>query len=327
MLLKVHHEEGPSPKQVRLENMAITQFNELALFSQSIQPAKDAASSAKTFVVTYNPPHGDIAATIEIPLMPELVDPEVVDVTMHRSPTKAYKMGEPYDSWFSSCLGYEVLLVYLGQNLRRVLGNLSPNFVDQHPLSVANIWLSSISNKIFSFGISRPKEDEGITFADCAPYLVVTEESFNNVAKRLPVGSMLDITKFRPNIVLSGSNTAYEEDFWAELLITNVTDVEERQPQNSVELTLTQNCIRCTSINVDYMTGKQGTEESGKVLKKLMKDRRVDKGKKYSPVFGRYGFLKTAAYPKPYITIGNEVVVVRRNLERTSFSKSKISKI
>lgn len=330
MLLKVHREEGP--KQIRLENMVITQFNELALFLQSIQPVEDAVSSAGTFIVTFNPPHGEVTATIEIPLVPELVDPEVVDVTMHQSPTKAYKMGEPYDSWFSSCLGYEVVLVYLGQNLRRVLGNLSPRSIDQRHHVTADTWLSSISNNIlginiFSFGMSKSKEDEGITFADCAPYLIITEESFNDAAKRFPAGSMLDITKFRPNIVLSGSNAAYEEDFWAQLLITNVTDVKQKKEQMGVELILTQNCVRCTSINVDYSTGKQGADESGKVLKKLTKDRRVDKGKKYSPVFGRYGFLKSAASPMKHITLGDEVVVVKRNTERTGFGKSQIAEI
>lgn len=323
MLLKVHRDECSSQNKVRLENMVITYFNELALFLQSIQPSECALSAPETFTVTYNPPHGEVTATIEIPLVPEFIDPEVVDVTLHQSPTKAYKMGEPYDSWFSSCLGYEALLVYLGPNHRSVLGNLSPQHVEQHPTTV-NTWLSSITNYVAGFGTSKPKEVEGITFADCAPYLVVTEESFNDVTTRLPAGSMMDITKFRPNVVLSGSETPYDEDFWAEIRVTNMADTEQTSQKQEVELSLTQNCLRCISINIDYSTGKQGTDESGKVLKKLMKDRRVDKGKQYSPVFGRYGFLKSAAQTNR-ISIGDEVDVIERNVERTSFCKFPIA--
>lgn len=298
--------------------MVITYFNELALFLQSINPPEDGTPSAKTFTVTYNDPHGQVVATIDIPLVPELTDPEIVEVTLHQSATKAFKMGEPYNSWFSSCLGYKVLLVYLGPNLRQVLGNLSPYHINPNPLT-ASSWMSSITNYLFSFGKSKPQKEEGITFADIAPYMVITEESFHDVATRLSAGSMMDITKFRPNIVISGAEAAYDEDFWAEILITNMKDTEQKE---CVELVLTQNCARCVSINIDYSTGKQGTDEAGKVLKKLMSYRRVDKGTKYSPVFGRYGFLRAPVSPMKRIAIGDKVDISSRNEERTTFGRS-----
>ncbi|KAL2044099.1 hypothetical protein ABVK25_012475 [Lepraria finkii] len=55
---------------------------------------------------------------------------------------------------------------------------------------------------------------EGITFADLASYLIITEESLQNVSARLPDGVEMDRTKFRPNIVVSGAGAAWEEDFW-----------------------------------------------------------------------------------------------------------------
>lgn len=320
MLLKVHREEsGTSSKPIRLENMVITEFNELVLFRQSILSRKEDGSVAETFTVTYNSPKNGVETTIEIPFIPKLVNSEIVDVVLHQSPTKAYKMGSEYNSWFSSCLGYEAVLVYLGSHLRPVLGNLSPVAVNR-PTPSADTWLSSITKYASKLGMPKTKENNGITFADVAPYLIVTEESFQNVKMRLPSDAAIDITKFRPNIVLSGSTAAFDEDYWGELRITNHPEFRDEE-QSSVEIILTQNCARCKSINIDFSTGKQGTDDAGTILKKLMKDRRVDKGTKYSPIFGRYGFLKPSSSSRMTIAVGDEVTLSKRNENRTRFGK------
>lgn len=49
-----------------------------------------------------------------------------------------------------------------------------------------------------------------------------------------------------------------------------------------------------------------------------MKDRRVDKGMKYSPIFGRYGFLRGSAEASRTINVGDEAVVSKVNEERTT---------
>lgn len=87
-------------------------------------------------------------------------------------------------------------------------------------------------------------QEEVITFADLAAYLVVTEESLQDVSSRLQDGSEMDITKFRPNIVLSGSKQAYEEDYWGGISITNKTS-HTTENATSTEIVLTQNCGRC----------------------------------------------------------------------------------
>ncbi|EEY22135.1 conserved hypothetical protein [Verticillium alfalfae VaMs.102] len=97
-----------------------------------------------------------------------------------------------------------------------------------------------------------------------------------------------------------------DEDFWAELGLPG-----DRRLQ------LTANCVRCTSLNVDYATGRTAQGEAGTVLKKLMKDRRVDKGSRWSPVFGRYAFL--AGRDPLVVRVGDEVDVVRRNEERSVY--------
>ena len=88
---------------------------------------------------------------------------------------------------------------------------------------------------------------------------------------------------------------------------------------------MTGNCVRCTSLNVDYTLGKPAEGEEGTMLKKLMRDRRVDAGSKWSPVFGRYGCLvppeedngegSGGYYVR--VSVGDEVQVTRRNAERT----------
>jgi uncharacterized protein YcbX len=161
--------------------------------------------------------------------------------------------------------------------------------------------------------LQAPHEDR-ITFADCAPYLIISEKSVDNVSARLPDGEEMDRTKFRPNIVVSGAEEAFEEDFWGALTVRVGSGPE------SVKLLLTGNCVRCQSLNVDYETGKMGTGEAGTVLKKLMKDRRVDAGARFSPVFGRYSFLE----PKGdgvTLRVGDEVTVSERGKDRTTFGE------
>lgn len=57
------------------------------------------------------------------------------------------------------------------------------------------------------------------------------------------------------------------------------------------------------------------------MLKMLQKDRRIDRGAKYSPVFGRYSFVD-AGSEGVSVAVGDEVRIVRRNEAQTVFSKS-----
>jgi uncharacterized protein YcbX len=298
MVLKVQQNETGTQE---LKNMAVAHFAEMTLFLTSIKFPVHGKDGEIT--VTFCPPNAD-KRSITIPLEPDTSSMPSLDVTMHGSYTKAYDMESHYNDWFSECFGYPVVLAYLGQYLRPVLFPKSPN-----EQSAQSSWFYGITKNIPLLN-GYLEEEPKITFADCAPFLVVTEDSLLEISARLPEGETMDITKYRPNIVLAGADKAWDEDFWAEIQIG----------EDEVAIPLQHNCIRCQSINVDYATGKPGQGASGKVLKLMQKDRRVDKVQKYSPVFGRYGFLSVGSVGKE-IGVGDEVIVTKRNSERTGFGE------
>ena len=306
----------PEGQEQRLQMVTVTFFSEMGLFQQKIEPWDEEKDAPTTVTVMFRPPEKAKSKDISLPLVPDYTNLELVDIELHQSPTKAYNMGEPYNAWFSSCFGWEVMLVYLGPHLRPVLGNLSPNAA-KNKNSSSKSWYSSVTQALTSLPMLGAQDREGLTFTDCAPYLVVTEESLKDVSARLPVGMSADITKFRPNIVLAGAGSAYEEDFWGALTFSRKS--HQNGKQQAFDLILTANCGRCVSLNIDYATGKPGKGEDGSLLKKLSKDRRVDAGNKYSPIFGRYAFLAGGGSVEPMVTVGDEVEVCKRNAERTKF--------
>ncbi|PYH95386.1 MOSC domain protein [Aspergillus ellipticus CBS 707.79] len=350
MLLKVIHSDDKASEP--LQNMHVPEFPEMSLFyTDLIYPSNDGTQPGR-IIVTYRPPGGAQVRTLDVPLQPDTRGLEELAIMMHQSPTKGYNMGATYNDWFSECFGYRVVIAYLGPHSRRVLGSFAPEKSAAHRgqrktgagLAGRNDWISMrvvgglagvtlllnfvagvtagevsamrmlpslmataiavVLSMLIRYGGGGWTKDERITFADTAPYLLVSRTSVDDVSARLADDEKMDVTKFRPNLVVSGAETAFEEDFWAEVQIGRVA-----------RLLLTANCIRCQSLNVDYATGRMSTGETGTVLKKLMKDRRVDKGAKFSPVFGRYVFLEKESEGRP-VRVGDEVVVSRRTEER-----------
>jgi uncharacterized protein YcbX len=270
-----------------LKKLQLSGHPECALFSQEIvqgsvhvryvgPPSPEGEDQTET---AHKNEHDEI---LEVPLEPSLDGLVIADVNLHNSLVKAYRMGSPYDEWFSACFGFETALMYIGDGRRPVLGTFSPRVASQSTTAASKGWLSSISS--FVGGTQQQDEPDWLAFSDCAPYLIATEASLSNVSRRLQSGEM-EMVKFRPNIVVDGEGE-WEEDYWIELAVSQ-QDGEQPTPT----FALSKMCNRCSSVNVDYDTGRIATGEYGTVLKKLMSDRRVDEGYKYSPVFGRYAFL------------------------------------
>lgn len=306
MLLK-DHEETPA----KLENMAVSTFARMCLFHTSIQ--------GDTLIVTYRAPGSEAeddspGDSIEVPLDPESVAglPQI-PIDMHGSPTTGFDMGEEYGMWFSARFGFKVVLAFWGGNARAVLGNLPGRPTKQGPRRKNAItkWLGWVPVMGPALALSRDDDDdERIAFSDVAPYLVISETSVADVSARLPDGVDMDLTKFRANMVLSGAPTPFAEDYWGELAVGGGA--------GGARIILTGNCGRCLSLNVDYRTGAHGTGRQEQVLRLLQRDRRVDPGTKYSPVFGRYGFVARGDEGR-VLRVGDEVALTRRNEARTTF--------
>jgi uncharacterized protein YcbX len=235
-----------------------------------------------------------ISTSMEIPFTPDVDSLERITIGIHAHPAyPAYRMPDEINTWFSSHFGYPVIFAYLGDSLGIKLED-----------SKAASWISTISPLI-----PQKSEEAAINFSDGAPILLVSESSLEDLHPRLG-GEKAVLEKFRPNVVVDGEGKemAWDEDFWGEVKIGEM----------GLTIVLTGNCARCTSINVDLDKGKMGEGESGKLLKKMMKDRRVDPGNKWEPVFGRYGFPIHGGE----IRVGDEVVVSRRNSVHTVYSES-----
>ena len=303
MLLIVKDENGHKT----YSNTSIANNNELCRFFPEMLIPDDGDASKGTLAITWRPVDGSKEQTLDIPLEPDASTLESIDVLMHLSPTKAWKMEQQYNDWLSSCLGYDVVLAYIGENRRQVRMSSSGQLVASS--NVAGGWLSSMASKASGLIGGAAKEPE-ITFSDVAPYLVVSSRSMDDVHTRLPEGEEFDITKFRPNVIVSGAQDPWEEDYWAEIKIG----------EEKATIKTDHNCGRCRSINVDYNTGAQGTGEAGKMLKMLSKDRRVDQGTKWSPIFGRYSFLHPDSEGN-VIKLEDDVEVSKRNTEHTAFGK------
>ncbi|KAM5342167.1 hypothetical protein ACJ41O_015198 [Fusarium nematophilum] len=286
--------------------MLIAYHLQLALFVASIGYENDSGGEVsvqwKGRGTEFGPRDINTEDVIRFPLKPSVQDCPTMEVNLHASTATAYDMGDKLSKWFSDRLGFEARLVYIGNGSRPVLGSMAPN-------SPGGLKRARLLKRIRGLVPFLAYPSERLVFNDIAHYLVVTEESNNQVSSRLDAGYTMDVTKFRPNIVLRGASAPFEEDYWGELTF-----------EGRIRMPLTANCWRCRSITVDYNTGKTATDDRGMVWKKLNKDRRVDQGAKYSPVFGRYGYCFGDATSHT-LEVGQRVAVTRINAQRTVFGK------
>lgn len=84
-----------------------------------------------------------------------------------------------------------------------------------------------------------------VSFADGFPFLIVNKASLAELNLRLE--AEVDIRRFRPNIVIAGSE-AWEEDLWQKLQIGNI------------EFDLVKPCTRCAVITVDPDFGQKSSD-------------------------------------------------------------------
>ena len=320
--------------------MHVPAFPSMCLFTTEFSPPEDPNKVLVRFALdhTFDQPGTRLEGgeVLEVPLRPETDNLKHIEYKLHGSPAQAYIMPEDTCKWFSDRFGFEVRLNYIGMGTRAILGNVNPNaprsyvgdpnpktVAEQQPTSSSG-WLGGIKagvgNILGTFANYAGSDgyagiDDGITFADVAAFLVISYASFKEVETR--VEAEIEVEKFRPNIVVDGVGKAWAEDHWSEISIGSTG--------NGNRIAFTSNCARCASLNVDYDTGKAAQGPKGNVLKSMQRDRRIDPGYKFSPIFGRYGFLSQKNGLNPtqpiIIKVGDEVSITRTNERTTHFCK------
>lgn len=140
--------------------------------------------------------------------------PEVM-VTIWDDQVLAKAVHSDFDRWFSEFLDFKVRLVVLPETSHR---KVDPRYA---------------------------VNGESVSFADGMPYLIIGQESLNELNSRLD--SPVPMDRFRPNIVFSGG-APYLEDSLREIKI------------GGLGFKIVKPCARCVLTTVDQQSGKQGKE-------------------------------------------------------------------
>ncbi|ATE78882.1 MOSC domain-containing protein [Pseudomonas frederiksbergensis] len=89
------------------------------------------------------------------------------------------------------------------------------------------------------------KDDDQVAFADGFPLLLIGQASLEDLSQR--VGRPLEMLRFRPNLVIEGSE-AFAEDGWKRIRI------------GDVEFHVVKSCSRCILTTIDPQTGERSDD-------------------------------------------------------------------
>lgn len=180
---------------------------------------------------------GPAGLTLRAPGLPDLVvtcpptDAPRLAAQVWKDVVDGADAGEAAASWLSQFLGRTVRLVFMDATANRPV---SPK---------------------------HAKPDDMVSFADGYPLLLISQASLDGLNARLSVP--VPMTRFRPNLVVSGSD-AHAEDGWHRLRIGDVS------------FDVVKPCIRCVFTTVDPTSG--AFDPSGEPLRTLKTYRRSDSG-------------------------------------------------
>jgi len=136
---------------------------------------------------------------------------------------------EHYNQWFSRYLQKDCQLVFFGKDSRR-----------------------TVKNKTSQVG-----------FADGYPLLLISQASLTDLNQRLSKKNQVVMSQFRPNVVVSGTNS-FEEDTWSHIRI------------GEVEFEISKPCSRCIFTTINPITGEKHHQQEP--LNTLKKYRQVEGG-------------------------------------------------
>jgi uncharacterized protein len=139
-----------------------------------------------------------------------LNEPELtseLDVVIWNDTVKAGLMKTEIHEWFSDMFKKHLRLVFMKEEHQRQIDKRYAN------------------------------EGESVSFADGYPYLIVQTASLDYLNQLLE--TPIEMVRFRPNIVISGGATGFEEDSWTQVIA------------GELKFKLVKPCGRCKVINID----------------------------------------------------------------------------
>ena len=168
------------------------------------------------------PTIADAILRIEAPGMPSIEVPPLREgaareVVVWRDACRAVDQGDGVASWLGTFLGADCRLVRMA---------------DDHVRRVDPVYATS--------------EQDQVGFADGYPFLLITQESLEDLNARLV--EPLPMNRFRPNIVLAGGGEPYLEDGWRRVRI------------GEVGFAVVKWCARCAITTTDQETAARGKE-------------------------------------------------------------------
>ena len=186
------------------------------------------------------------------------------EVVIWRDTVVADDVGDSAARWLTEVIGQPCRLVTIGERSQRSRppGHLPAS---AHPDAHA-----------------RTME---IAFPDGWPLLVVSEESLDDLNRRLDLPEALGMDRFRPNLVVAGCEAPYAEDAWKAFRV------------GEVRLLGGGPCARCVITTTDQQTLERDREP----LRTLATYRRTADGE---VVFGQNALL---AAPGGWLRVGDEV--------------------
>jgi len=176
---------------------------------------------------------------------------ETISVQVWNDRAEAYVESAEVNSALSRYLGQDLRLVRMAPGYRRQ--------VDEH---------------------YAPGEDNIVGFADGFPFLIISDESLEDLNERLEYP--LPMNRFRPNITTRGGGP-YAEDSWDKIKIAEV------------ELAIVKPCARCVITTIDQDCAEQGKEPLRTLANYRKKDSKI--------LFGQNAIFKGSGH----ISVGDTV--------------------
>jgi uncharacterized protein YcbX len=159
-------------------------------------------------IVASAPGVGDLAVPTSV------AGPRIdVEVWKYRGPVVVHEAGS---AWFSAALGRRASLLHMPDDVER---RLDPRY-------------------------GRP--GDAVSFADGYPVHLTTEESLADAS--IQAGQPLEMARFRPNVVVRGAPSPYDEDGWRRVTL------------GASPLRLAKRCDRCVMTTIDPASGERGPE-------------------------------------------------------------------